>query len=62
MDVKKAGKIGGRRKKENWKRTRLELFKELSKHLDKIMLDRIQMSQVRWSNKWLEELINEYKK
>ncbi len=57
----KFGKEGVKVRTEKFQVKRNELFKELSKYIDKTALDYIQLSKVRWSNDMLQALINNYK-
>jgi len=61
MDTKKAGRLGGQTKKLNFNLDRLKLLTELSKLVDKKLLNYIQMSKTRWTNEMLKQLIKEYK-
>ena len=54
------GKEGVKVRTEKFKVKRIELFKELSKYIDKTALNYIQLSKIRWSNEQVAKLIEEY--
>lgn len=58
MNTKQAGKIGGKNRKINFTKTRLELVESLMK-LVKHRDDLLQVLAEKRSNKWLEAFIDE---
>lgn len=56
----RAGKLGQKSRMKTILKRRHELFIELSKYVDKKILEYIQFSRVRWSNKQIKDLIEHY--